>query len=712
MAAKSATKLAIAVAIGLCGLAGHALAASSPWSETDHGAVRLIAATDAVGTAERLNLGLQFRMKPDWKIYWRSPGDAGFPPRINWAGSENLAEARLRWPAPKRFSVLGLETMGYGDRVVLPISVTPFEPGKALRLRATVDYLTCAEICVPYHAKLALDLPAGPESDTRESGLIGRYAARVPATDGSSGLTVAAAEIEGRAPVQFLTVILRSDRPLKAPDLFVEGPRGFGFAAPRRIISGDRREAVLRVAVQPSLGKDGIDSLPLVGRPLRLTVVDGARAVEQSVVPIAAAGGMPQAASFGLFAKIIALALLGGLILNLMPCVLPVLSLKLLAVVGHVGGEARAVRRGFLASAAGIVVSFLILATGAAAFIGTGRAAGWGIQFQEPLFLVAMTLVLTLFAANLWGWFEVRLSGAVADAAVAAGGGRDRESGLVGHFLTGALATLLATPCSAPFLGTAVGFALARGPLEIYAIFAALGLGLAFPYLVIASRPGLATRLPRPGSWMVTIRRVLGLALVATAIWLISVLAVQSGDNAAIVVALLAALVLAALWFKNRVAGLGRRAVWGAVGAMALASLLVPGRIAPPDAVAYAGAGLWRLFDRVAIAHEVAAGRIVLVDVTAEWCLTCKINKSLVLDRGELAGAIESGRVIAMRADWTRPDARIAAYLASFGRYGIPFNVVYGPKTPDGVALDEILTVSAVLEAISRAGGGAVVTAR
>jgi suppressor for copper-sensitivity B len=511
---------------------------------------------------------------------------------------------------------------------------------------------------------------------------------------------------------------------LRRPDAFVEGPPALSFGPPAVELGEGGRTALMRIAVAAPPGKP----LGLAGERVTVTVVDGGRAIERTltVAPAFASGGAPADASGAMpeWLAVLGLALLGGLILNLMPCVLPVLSIKLLAVLGHGGGTAREVRRGFLASAAGILASFLVLASAAVALQAAGRAAGWGLQFQEPAFLAAMAFVLVLFAANLWGRFEFRLPGGLATIAGAAGG-----HGLVGHFLTGAFATLLATPCSAPFLGTAVGFALARGPVEIYAVFAALGVGLAAPYLLIAAAPRLATSLPRPGAWMIKLRRVLSLALVATALWLLLVLAAQSGWIVAGLVFVMLAVAAAALWPLPEAGPRMRIASWASVAALGI--LAVGGVLALPSlrpAVAPYAPGLftesdgerdtflaarrardadpiWRPFDRDAIEREVAGGRMVFVDVTADWCVTCRVNKAVVLDRGETRKLLAAAGVVAMRADWTRPDPSITAYLKSFGRYGIPFNAVYGPARPKGVALPELLTERAVREAFAQARG-------
>ncbi|MEX2454199.1 MAG: protein-disulfide reductase DsbD domain-containing protein [Rhodospirillaceae bacterium] len=687
-----------------------AWSASSPWFEYDQGAVRLIAG-GAAAESDRLELGLQFRMQPGWKVYWRSPGDAGFPPELDWTGSRNFAGAEMAWPAPMRFSVLGLETLGYENEVVFPISVSVSEPGAPVTLRARLRFLTCDDICVPYETDMDLALPAVPDAGTPEEALIGAWSARVPER-GAEMLTVDRAEVAGSGDGQALIVRVRTTQPFGRPDLFVEGPGDYGFAKPDVQVATSGTEAMMRIGIHAPRRADA----QLVGERVVLTLVDGERAAEHEVVLSAAAATAAEAGMAGGgmgygFLTVLGLALVGGLILNLMPCVLPVLSIKLLSVVSHGGESSARVRAGFLASATGIVFCFLLLGTVAVALKSAGLAVGWGIQFQQPMFLAFMIAVLTLFACNMWGFFEIRLPGAISDAAVKAG--RGQGSGLRGHFLSGVLATLLATPCTAPFLGTAVGFALSRGAVEIYAVFLALGIGLALPWIVVAAFPALVGGLPRPGAWMIAVKRVLSVALVGTAAWLLSILWFQIGSSATAIIALLMAAIGFTVWQYRHLGDRARFATWAVVGLLTAISMV--------GAESFVGNGperrtaaedVWRPFDAHAIAAEVAAGRTVLVDVTADWCLTCQVNKSLVLNRGRVAEILEGGGVVAMKADWTRPDAGIAAYLQSFGRFGIPFNVVYGPAAPQGVPLPELLTEAAVLSGFERAGGAALADSR
>jgi suppressor for copper-sensitivity B len=427
----------------------------------------------------------------------------------------------------------------------------------------------------------------------------------------------------------------------------------------------------------------------LAGETLRVTVVDGDRSVESRTTPFAATPSRGPAS----LVAMLGIALLGGLILNIMPCVLPVLSIKFLTLAAHAGRPRAAIRRGFLASAAGILVAFLLLAGGIVALKAAGLAVGWGLQFQHPAFLVLMTALLVLFAGNLAGLFEIALPrwmGGLAEIS-------DRQ-GWGGDFLAGIFATLLATPCSAPFLGTAVGFALGGGTLDVVTVFLALGIGLAAPYLAVAAVPAFAAHLPRPGRWMIAARRILAGLLALSAAWLLSVLASQAGTVASglVALALLAALALLGL---SRLAWLRRAGVAAAL----LLAFAAPSLLPAPEASAKSDDGPWRPFDRPAIEALVRQGKIVFVDVTADWCLNCKVNERLVLQSDDVLRRLSGAGVVAMRADWTRPDNAIAAFLRGFGRYGIPFYAVYGPATPQGQPLSEILTPGEVLGALGRA---------
>ncbi len=612
---------------------------------------------------------------------------------------------------PHRFSLFGLETFGYGGQVVLPITARLERPDAPLGLRAKVDYLICEEICIPYTAEIAFDLPPGDGARAPQAFLIDSFSSQVPGLGAERGLEIVDVSLTGSLAAPKLAVTARSQRPFDAPDLLVEAPPGFLFGVPEVSLADSGREVRLVATVNgPATGS------VLEGKPVTVTVTDGARGIEHATVARFAAPPAAPPVDLAGLAGILGLALLGGLILNLMPCVLPVLSLKLLSVVQQ-GGRARgAVRASFLASAAGILSSFLVLAGLAVGLKAAGLAVGWGIQFQQPLFLSALAVVMALFAYNLLGLFEVPLPGFIGRLAAQGSGEGDRH-GLAGSFATGALATLLATPCSAPFLGTSVGFALSRGALEIFLIFTTLGLGLALPYLLVAAAPRLVAWLPRPGAWMVWLRRFLGLLLAATAVWLITVLAAQVGVlGASLTAGLLLGLGLV-LWAGPNLAPRLHFATPALASLLALAAFALPAGVAVPPATTgqqSETALAWRPLDAAAIAGLVAEGQVVFVDVTADWCITCQVNKKLVLTSTAVSDSLTAPGVVRMRGDWTLPSDAISDYLAGFGRYGIPFNAVYGPGAPQGIALPEILTRDAVLAAIGRASapGGALSSAQ
>ncbi len=654
---------AVGVTLLAC-VAPAARAETAPASErfeSPQSTAELVSAVDGTGGLATIPTAIHIVLQPGWKTYWRSPGDAGYPLQLDVTGSTNVAQAALAWPVPHRFELFGLQTFGYGDEVAFPVAVTPEHPGEPITLKAKVRYLVCETICVPQDATLALDLPAGPAMPSRFAPLVNRFASLVPQGAERLGWQVArigfdpaVAKAAGQqAAGQLVIDLASSGEAFVAPDAIVEGARNFYFGKPAVALSQGGRQARLTLPVE-RLGS-GPD---LAESDLSLTLYDGLRGMEVSGRAVPLAVGESGSAAGGLAGSIIAeilpvlfIALIGGLILNVMPCVLPVLVLKLTGVLDAAGRERAHLRGAFLATASGIVVSFLVLALGLISVKAAGATIGWGIQFQQPVFLAAMALICILFAANIWGLFEIPLPAFVGNIALA--GDARVSSGYAKSFFTGVLATALATPCSAPFVGTAIGFALARGPAEILAIFLALSLGLAMPYLAIAAAPGLVRFLPRPGRWMRWLKALLGVTLLGTAIWLISIIGVQMGLVAA------------------------------GGGAERLT---------------------WRAFDESAIAAEVAAGRTVFVDVTADWCLTCQANKKLVLDQDPVAARLAAGGVVAMKADWTNPDPVIAAFLERHGRYGIPFNIVYGPAATQGIPLPELLTDADVLTALDRAG--------
>lgn len=679
---------------------------ASHWVRGNAASVRLVAAETGTSGGDTVRLGLEFMLDPGWKTYWRSPGDSGLAPQVQWIEQKNLSVATFQWPAPTRFTVSGTESFGYADHVVFPIDARLKRPGDPFAVVMQIEYVVCKEICIPESAKLALNLAGGPADRSEFAGVIDSFRVRVPGDGVAAGLRLDKVVFIESKMSQTLAAEFNATKPFVSPDLFIEGPQGVAFGLPS--FSFDSTRGRMQARVQ-TFNTNIVGTLKdIVGSEITLTLLDGDRAMERSVLPqLGNLDPLPLPERIGddLLAMFV-VAVLGGLILNFMPCVLPVLSVKLLRLVEVSGTTRGQVRLSFLATSAGILISFLFLGGAAAAGKAAGMAVGWGMQFQQPVFLVAMMFILVLFACNLWGLFEISLPRYLAD--YLPGWSRTGGQSVLNDFVTGAFITLLATPCSAPFLGTAVGFALSRSTPEIFAIFAALGLGLAIPYLLVAAVPAVARVLPRPGQWMITLKRVLSLALVLTVLWLLSVFASQISMAAtlmmgSILLLLLVPFIVRQIWPSISRYATASMAMLGLVGFAV--PVIMPVSVTAPDVSVSTSSVVWQPLDNASIAAMVSGGKTVFVDVTADWCLTCQMNKTFALRDKRVGYLLNNSKMVAMRGDWTRPNPSISAYLASFGRYGIPFNVIYGPNRPDGVVLPEVLTVGSILSAAKEADG-------
>ena len=441
-------------------------------------------------------------------------------------------------------------------------------------------------------------------------------------------------------------------------------------------------------------------------RTFELTVGSGGRPINEEIFRQRQAAAAPAVATSTPISLplILLLGVVGGLILNAMPCVLPVLSLKIFGLVKSAGQGRSQVVIGSLATAMGILISFWALALAAILARSAGAAVGWGVQFQEPTFVVVLTLIVVLFCLNLWGVFEIVLPMRLAQLADSG-----PNEGVPGHLVSGLFATLMATPCSAPFLGTAVSFALSQPASTIFAVFTAIAVGMALPYFILAAAPRAAQLLPKPGPWMDKLRVVMGFLLAAAAIWLLYVLAAQvSRERLAFIELSILALAMF-VWIRHGAATRGwlkKLALVGMVAMMALAVALAvgaePATASPSTGDHSAGLIDWVTFDRQEAERLAAEGHLVFVDVTADWCFTCKVNERLVLETPEVAGALQKHEVISMKADWTTRSETITQYLADHGRYGIPFYLLYRPGREPHV-FSELLTKDAVISEIEQA---------
>ncbi|MCG8442415.1 MAG: thioredoxin family protein [Caulobacterales bacterium] len=679
---------------------------SSEWSVNEQGKLRLVSAVEGVGDRKSLALGLEFKLQPGWKIYWRSPGDAGYPPRIDWDKSENVASAQFEWPVPERFSVLGLETLGYKNEVILPLKVEPAEPGKPVTLRADISYLTCDEICVPHQVQLGLDLPAAAAKPSDQANVLARYASLVPLEGPRQDLSIEAVSLASKGEEVVLKVKAAAAKPFARPDLYVEGPQGAFFTKPTVSFATDARSAVL------TLTAGGVPHEEFEAAPLRLTLVDNGRAMEHVVSVRLGEGTVPSVGFGGLLGAqsiltIIVLALIGGLILNLMPCVFPVLFIKALGFVQHAHGHPGEVRRHGLIFLAGVLASFALIGGALVGLQAAGQTIGWGAQLQQPLFVAALALLMFAIGLNLLGVFEIGTS------VQGVGGGLAARSGDVGAFSTGVLAVVVATPCTAPFMAAALGFAFQQPAGVAMAVFLALGLGLAAPFAALSFAPGLMRFLPKPGAWMDTLKQLFAFPMFATAVWLLWTLAQQAGANG-VGAALLAMLGLGFVIWAFKTAGEGRSVLaWvGRAGSVALmlAALALVANVgaAGPGAAVTTQSSAVELDDEAWSPEKVAAlraeGRSVFVDFTAAWCITCQFNKRVALKTPAVQAAFAANDVTFLTADWTARDDVIAKELAAHGRSGVPLYLLYGPAGEPAV-LPQVLTERIVVDAVDALGG-------
>lgn len=633
------------------------------------------AATAAPGGA--LRLGVRFVPARGWHVSWRNPGDSGEAPRIEWMLPAGLTAGALEWPVPERLPLGPLVNFGYPGEVLLaaPVAVARDVVADApLPLRAHAKWLVCNEDeCVPGGATLTLTLPTAVAPETARL-----FDARALPEAPPAGWRVAARverghvalEIDG-APlalgaIPFFFAADRGALEAAAPQPFSRRADGFALALAPQAAPPERLAGVLRVG-------------------------NRAYAIDAPVAP-ALAPFSPTP---------LALAFAGGLLLNLMPCVFPVLAIKALALVGLGGEESRRVRRHGMVYLAGIVASFWLLAGVLVAARAGGAELGWGFQLQSPAVIALL--------AMLFFWMALALLDVVSIGGAIMGVGQRLTVGEGDRaaFFTGVLATIVATPCTAPFMGTAIGYALGQPAMVAFAVFTSLGLGLAFPYVLVTWVPALASRLPRPGAWMQTLKQLLAFPLLVTVAWLVWIASVQAGPAA--VGAILMALVLVAFaaWVGAHWRGAGGRGIAAAavLAALALAVTLraldapAPGTRPGPASVALA----WEPFSTARIAELRAEGRPVFVDFTAAWCLTCQVNKKVALETAEVIAKMKELGVVALRADWTRPDAAITRALREFGRDGVPLYVLYSGRADDPPRiLPQILTPTIVIDELGK----------
>ncbi|WP_434341133.1 protein-disulfide reductase DsbD family protein [Motilimonas cestriensis] len=630
---------------------------------------------------------LQVKLSGDWKTYWRAPGEGGIAPSVDWQQSSNVKQVDWFWPVPERFSTLGLETLGYRDSVTFPLQIQLAQLDRNTQLRGKFTLSSCTNVCVLTDYELALDFNATDlTGDSNAMYLYNKAMVQVPQTEQQLAQLSQLTWDQNQQQLSFTITGKTWDN----PDVFIIGDPDTYFNIEQ--LQPEQGQLKGLISVKGWLGEVNLEQ-----QLLTLVVADKELAIEVNQL---AQAGIIDANAFKQnpigWPSMLLIALLGGLILNIMPCVLPVLGMKLSTVLTAKNQSQGQIRKQFIASAFGIISSFWLLALAVLLLKVSGQSIGWGIQFQQPWFIGFMALITTLFALNMLGLFEIQLPSALQTKLATSGG-----HSYVGHYVQGMFATLLATPCSAPFLGTAVAFALGADTYSLFIIFTALGVGMALPWLLIAMAPQLARYLPRPGNWMQQIKVFFSVLLFATSVWLISLLQSFIGGWLWVIYGIFAIALCCLIKQKygTKIALICISVSFIGLGAIGITASLTSDRWASPLNPDLA----WHMLEQQDIDQQVAQGKTVFVDITADWCITCKANKVGVLLQQPVYDALQQPNIYLMKGDWTKPAPHISDYLQQNDRYGVPFNIVYGPNAPEGIALPVILNSEDVISAIDRA---------
>ncbi len=660
----------------------------------------LIAPTTAIVPGQPFQVGLRQIITPNWHTYWKNPGDSGEPTKIEWQLPKGFAASPIKWPIPNALPVGPLMNYGYSDTLLLPITITPPKTldAQAVTLKAKARWLVCEKICIPESAtvslKLAVATPVNQPTASAHAGLFEAVERQLPIDMAwPAGVRLQRDELvlsikAGRLDRNRITGVRFFPEKWgfvqhAAPQPITWSPNGFSIAMkPGDLVSGSLNTLSGVLVVSEKIeGK-------VVRNGFSLTATSGNAEAFAAVSSIA---GMPS------FWQAIAFAFIGGLILNLMPCVLPILSLKVISLSDHSAERGQEARRTARAYLAGVLTSFAVLAALLIGLRAAGETLGWGFQFQSPTFVLVMAALFFALGLSLSGVFEIGGS------AIGLGASLTRQSASTGSFFTGVLATIAATPCTAPFMGVAVGYALTQPALELSLILMSLGLGFALPVVLLAFSGAAARILPKPGPWMQTLKQVLAFLLYGSVVWLVWVLSIQAGSQGVLAAGIVLLAVGFGAWLFGQQPSVTTR-FKATIAASIVTAALIAGLSfidpAPPGASngASDNRDLASTYSPERVAKLRAEGRPVFVNFTAAWCISCKVNERLALDTDGFRTALTRSNTVYLKADWTNKNDKIARILKSFGRAGVPLYLLYpADRNAKPIVLPQLLTEAIVV---------------
>ncbi len=658
----------------------HTSALSSDWVVGDKSKVRLLSSKTNSDNLETLLLGLEYQLEPGWKTYWKSPGGGGFPQNIVWNNSENISQINIEWPTPTQFEILGLDSIGYFDHVIFPIEIKLLDINKTTKIFLNTNYLVCKHVCIPGNANLYLEIPPGMGEYTNFLYDIEKAKSNLPITDlNLSALNKIDVYATKNSQTVDINVIADSQKSFINTNIYIHTPFGLPVSNPLNEFSYNLKNISSKFNFDRKQFSE--ESFPIE------IIITDQNHNYKFLKYVTLEDSISNTSFKDPLIYILIISLLGGFILNLMPCVFPVLSIKLMSVINN---QQRAIRLSFIYTTLGILFSFLLLASFFLTLKQLNFSVSWGMQFQEPYFLIFILLVLTIFSLNTLGLFEIDLPSSIKSSNIFNQG----NSFFAKNFFNGFFATLLATPCSAPLIGTAITAAFTQNSLTLLLIFISMGIGMSLPYLVVVLFPRLVLFLPKPGKWTIYTKYFLSILLIGTIFWILSIL--LNFYNLYFVLIFLITVILFTIsvkinFFKNIISILCIIILFS----IPFLNFIKSENIKKNDEN-------WLDFLETDIVNLVKNDQIVFIDITADWCATCQFNKINVLQSKTIKQAFNNNNIVLVRADWTRPSKEIDNFLKKYNRFGIPLNAFFSPKYPEGLLLSEILTEKQILNSIEK----------
>jgi suppressor for copper-sensitivity B len=655
-------------------------ALQSDWSNGTESQVRLISPITHNNGLDNIYVGLEYKLQEGWKTYWQSPGDGGFPQEITWNNSTNIQSLEISWPTPEQFEILSFKSAGYTNHVIFPIQLTLEDFSQPTSVVLDVTYLVCKEICIPGSAHLELFIPVGKGFLTSHSYNIEKSLSQLPERNLQISF-IQNMDIQAYADEKTVSFVVKANAKefFENPKVFLHTGFGLPVIEPIISLSADAKDLETTFNFNKKLiNAKAFDAQVVIADNNRSFLFAAPLKVETS-----SASKYPGPS----FIIIIMIALLGGLILNGMPCVLPVLSIKLLSILQHIERPS-SIRMSFMVTSFGIVCSFGLLAFFFVLLRYLGVSVVWGMQFQQPIFLMIIAFILAFFSLNLFGLFEIPVPRFINLGII----NQFQENNFTRDFFNGFFATLMATPCSAPFVGTALTFAFTQSPMIMIVVFVAMGFGMALPYLLISLFPQLIKFFPQPGPWMKYLKYFLGCLLLATLVWIGNVLLNHFNYYfITVTIILFVGYILLIYFFKYKT--------------FIFIAILVLFFSLPNFAV-FKSINLrddsgWLDLTTINLKQLISENDIVFVDITADWCATCQFNKINVLQKKSIQDLFAKNNVVRVRGDWTKPDSAIESFLQQYQRFGIPLNVVYSKNNPQEIILSELLSEKKILKAFN-----------